>query len=69
MIEYIHGTLTEKEITHIAVEAHGVGYGMNIPLSTYEKLPGPGSEVKMWTHFHVREDTQKLFGFFSEDGA
>jgi Holliday junction DNA helicase RuvA len=67
MIEYVRGILTEKELSQVAVEAHGVGYEVLIPLSTYERLPAPGAEVKLYTHFHVREDTQKLFGFFSKD--
>jgi Holliday junction DNA helicase RuvA len=67
MIEYIRGILSEREISQATVEAHGVGYEIIIPLSTYERLPGIGAEVKLYTHFHVREDTQKLFGFISKD--
>lgn len=67
MIDYVRGSLAEKELTQVAVEAHGVGYEVQIPLSTYERLPAVGAEVKLYTHFHVREDTQKLFGFFSKD--
>lgn len=66
MIDYIRGILTEKEIAFAAVEAHGVGYGINIPLSTYERLPEQGAEVKLYTHYHVREDAQKLFGFLTK---
>ena len=67
MIDYVRGSLAEKELTQVAVEAHGVGYEVLIPLSTYERLPALGAEVKLYTHFHVREDTKKLFGFFSKD--
>ncbi len=42
MIDYIRGILSEKEVTHVVVEAHGVGYGAGVPLSTYEKLPASG---------------------------
>ncbi|MFP4163261.1 MAG: Holliday junction branch migration protein RuvA [Chitinispirillaceae bacterium] len=66
MIEYIRGKLAEKEIMHIAVEASGVGYAVNIPLSTYEKLPEPGKEVKVYIHYYVREDAVRLYGFSSE---
>jgi Holliday junction DNA helicase RuvA len=66
MIEYVRGALTEKELAQVAVEANGVGYEVIIPLSTYEQLPQLGAEVKLYTHFHVREDAQKLFGFFTK---
>jgi holliday junction DNA helicase RuvA len=66
MIDYVRGTLTEKEITTVAVEAHGVGYEVAVPLSTYGQLPAIGAEVKLFTHFHVREDVQKLYGFLTK---
>lgn len=66
MFEYIRGVLTIKEISRVCVEACGVGYEITIPLSTFEKLPDPGSEVKILTHYHVREDAHRLFGFSSE---
>lgn len=67
MIDYIRGLLTEKEIAHVTVEAHGVGYAVGIPLSTYEKLPAPGADCLLHIHYHVREDAHKLYGFFSKD--
>ncbi len=66
MFEYIRGVLTIKEISRVCVEAFGIGYEISIPLSTFEKLPDPGSEVKVLTHYHVREDAHRLFGFWSE---
>jgi len=48
------------------VEAHGIGYGVSIPLSTYEKLPEEGKEVILHIHYHIREDAHKLFGFFTK---
>lgn len=66
MIDYIRGILSEKEVTHVVVEAHGVGYGAGVPLSTYEKLPASGSEVKIYIHYQVREDAHKLYGFFTK---
>ena len=66
MIDYVRGILTEKEPAIVTVEAHGVGYGVIIPLSTYERLPARGAEVKLYTHYHVREDTQKLYGFLTK---
>lgn len=67
MIDYIRGVLAVKEIGHVTIEAHGVGYGASIPLSTYERLPAPGAEVLLQIHYHVREDAHKLFGFYSTE--
>ena len=67
MIEYIRGILAVKELGHVTIETNGVGYGASIPLSTYEQLPAPGSEVLLLTHHYVREDAQKLFGFMTAE--
>jgi Holliday junction DNA helicase RuvA len=66
MIDYIRGTLTDKEISHVAVETAGVGYSVTIPLSTYEKLPEPGKDALVYIHYYVREDDVKLYGFASK---
>jgi Holliday junction DNA helicase RuvA len=66
MIDYIRGILGDKEVTHVTIEANGVGYGVGIPLSTYEKLPAPGEDVKLYIHYQVREDAHKLYGFFTK---
>lgn len=63
MIAYLKGVLAEKEITRAVVECHGVGYEAAIPLSTFDRLPAEGAEVKLYTHHEVREDAQLLFGF------
>ena len=63
MIAYLKGVLAEKEITRVVVECHGVGYEAAIPLSTFDRLPAEGAEVKLSTHHEVREDAQLLFGF------
>jgi holliday junction DNA helicase RuvA len=67
MFEYVKGTLEEKRIGEVVVEAAGIGYIILIPLSTYEKLPPPGTEVKIFTHHYVREDMEKLYGFSTWD--
>ena len=63
MIAYVRGTLAEKEPTRVVVEAAGVGYEMLIPLSTFDRLPHTGGEVKLLAHHLVREDDEALFGF------
>ncbi len=63
MISYIKGTLAEKTPARITIEAGGLGYGILIPLSSYDSLGEVGSEVTVRTHFHVREDSHQLFGF------
>jgi Holliday junction DNA helicase RuvA len=65
MFEYIRGALERKSPAEAVVEAGGVGYSLIIPLSTFEKLPQPGENVKILCHHYVREDTEKLYGFFS----
>jgi len=67
MFEYIKGSLEEKTIGFAIVEAAGVGYNLIIPLSTYEKLPDVHQEAKLFIYHYVREDTEKLYGFFSKD--
>lgn len=63
MIAYIKGILAEKEPTRVVVEAAGVGYELLIPLSTFDRLPREGSEVKLLAFHSVREDDETLFGF------
>jgi Holliday junction DNA helicase RuvA len=63
MIAYIRGTLAEKDMTRVVVEAAGVGYELLIPLSTFDRLPREGGEVKLLAWHCVREDDEILFGF------
>ena len=67
MIVHVRGTLAEKEPTRVVVEAAGVGYEMLIPLSTYDRLPREGGEVKLLASHCVREDDEVLFGFATAD--
>lgn len=66
MFDYIKGTLAEKNVGTAVIEASGVGYLLIIPLSTYEKLPAVNHDVKLFAHHYVREDLQRLYGFFSK---
>jgi Holliday junction DNA helicase RuvA len=65
MISYLQGRLVEALPTQVIVEVHGVGYEALIPLSSYDKLPAPGNEVKLLTHLAVREDAHVLYGFIT----
>jgi Holliday junction DNA helicase RuvA len=66
MIDYVRGELNSKSPSLAVVDVGGVGYAVEIPLSTFQDLPEAGKPVKLLTHHHVREDTQKLFGFLTE---
>ena len=65
MISFLRGKLAETLPTQVTVEINGVGYDVLIPLSSYDKLPQPGQEVKLLTHLVVREDAHTLYGFAS----
>jgi len=65
MITFLQGKLVEVLPTQIVVGVNGIGYEVLIPLSSYDKLPQPGQEVKVLTHLVVREDAHILYGFMS----
>ena len=67
MISHIRGTLVQKQPLLVIVDVGGLGYSINIPLSTFEKLPDKDSSVELFTHLHVREDEMSLYGFQTED--
>jgi len=62
MIAYIEGRLTHKEPAYVIIDVNGVGYEIRISLQTYSALP-EGEKCRLYTHFHVREDAQILYGF------
>jgi Holliday junction DNA helicase RuvA len=66
VIAELRGRVLRKEPQEVVVDVAGVGYRVAIPLSTFYRLGEPGSEVRLLTHTHVREDTLALFGFLSE---
>lgn len=66
MISYIRGPLAEKSEDSAVVEAGNVGYRIFVPSSVLELLPKLGEEVKLYTHFSVREDGMSLYGFLSK---
>jgi Holliday junction DNA helicase RuvA len=63
MIGKLSGTLIEKQPPQVLVDCHGVGYEVDVPMSTFYNLPAVGSPVSLLTHFVVREDAQLLYGF------
>ena len=66
MIARLEGTLTEKQPNRLIVDIGGVGFDINVPLSTFYAVGEPGSKVALRIHTHVREDTLALFGFSSK---
>lgn len=67
MISSLRGKLVRKNPTFLVVDVNGVGYAVNIPLSSYQKVGAVGSEVYLLTYLHVREDILQLYGFTSEE--
>ena len=63
MIAFLHGRLVDALPTQVTVDVHGVGYEVLIPLSSFDRLPAPGGEVRLLTHLAVREDAHVLYGF------
>jgi len=66
MIGRITGTLVEKRPPMVLLDVQGVGYEIDVPMSTFYQLPAVGSEVTLRTHLVVREDAHLLYGFGSE---
>ena len=66
MIGRIAGVILEKHPPQILVEAAGVGYEIEVPMSTFYNLPATGERVALFTHLIVREDAHLLFGFGTE---
>ena len=66
MIGRINGKLVEKHPPQIIVNVNGVGYEIDVPMSTFYQLPANGAEVALYTHLLVREDAHQLFGFATE---
>ena len=66
MIAKLNGILSEKTPPHIIVDCNGVGYEVEVPMSTFYNLPDIGAKVQLLTYMVVREDAQLLYGFGSE---
>ena len=66
MIARLNGILIEKSPPQVIVDCNGVGYEVEVPMSTFYNLPEIGSKIQLLIHFVVREDAQLLYGFGSE---
>jgi Holliday junction DNA helicase RuvA len=66
MIGRLSGLLLQKNPPQILLEVQGVGYEVDVPMSTFYDLPAPGQPVALFTHLVVREDAHLLFGFLTE---
>ncbi len=66
MIARLEGVLAEKSPEVVALDVHGVGYEVRVPLSTFFELPDEGKTVRLHIHTHVREDALQLYGFGTE---
>ena len=65
MIGRLTGLLAEKSPPQVLIDVGGVGYEVDVPMSSFYNLPGLGERVTLLTHFVVREDAQLLFGFLT----
>ncbi len=65
MIGRLSGVLADKAPPQVLVDVNGVGYEVDVPMSTFFNLPALGERVVLLTHFVVREDAQVLFGFLT----
>ena len=66
MIGRLSGLLAEKNPPQILIDCHGVGYEVDVPMSTFYNLPAAGEKTKLLTHFAVRDDGHFLYGFLTE---
>ena len=66
MIGRLSGRLIARHPPQVVIDVQGVGYELDVPMSTFYQLPAAGSEVTLLTHLIVREDAHQLYGFGSE---
>jgi Holliday junction DNA helicase RuvA len=67
MIGRLTGILAEKSPPQVLIDVNGVGYEVDVPMSSFYNLPALGERTTLLTHFVVREDAQQLFGFLTHD--
>lgn len=67
MYAYIRGELVEKNEDLIVIESNGIGYEIFVPGKIMEELPDIGNEIRIYTYFYVREDSNVLYGFLTKE--
>ena len=67
MFAYIKGSLEVKSINYVVVENNGIGYKIYMSAKSLGTIGNVGEQVKVYTHYHVREDDISLYGFISEE--
>ena len=65
MIAYLKGKLVEKSPTNVVIEVNGIGYWVNISLTTFSQIPD-NENIKLYTHLQIKEDSHSLYGFYSK---
>ncbi len=65
MYAFIQGLIESIGVGTVVLNCNGIGYEINVSTETLNRLPAIGKAVKLYTHFHVREDAMELFGFLS----
>ena len=65
MITHLKGKLVEKSPTNVVIEVNGIGYWVNISLTTFSQIPD-NENIKLYTHLQVKEDSHSLYGFYSK---
>ncbi len=65
MYDFITGIIKEKKTTSVVIENNGLGYAVNIPISTYDQIGAIGELCKLFLHLYVRENDLRLFGFYT----
>lgn len=63
MIEYLRGVLLRRDGQHVVIDAGGVGYGLDVPLTTLARLGPQGGEAELHVYFHYNDQAMRLFGF------
>ena len=66
MIAWLRGALLQKQAPVIVLDTNGIGYELEVPLTTFYELPAEGEQVELYVHLVVREDAQLLFGFITQ---
>ena len=64
MITHIKGRLSEKSPTNVVIETNGIGYWINISLTTFSQIPDQ-ENIKLFTHLQIKEDSHSLYGFYT----